>query len=85
MSSDITSTVQRLAATTGASSTDILDAVAALNARDALLPEPWTEETIVRALPTIVAMAARGATSVRAVAAGARAAAALRPDEEPTT
>lgn len=86
MSDDLTSLVQRLAATTGASTNDILNAVATLNEDNAALPEPWSEETITRALPSLVEMAARGRTSVRAVAAGVRAMAVqVRPDEEPAT
>ena len=73
MSEDLTAVVQRLPATTGASSSDILAAASALSEDNEALPEPWSEETIARALPTIVEMAASGGTSVRAVAAGARA------------
>jgi cobalamin biosynthesis protein CbiD len=86
MSEDLMTVVQRLAATTGASSSDVLDGVSALTTSDPLLPEPWSEEAIVRALPAIVEMAAQGCTSVRAVAASVRAMTAqARPDEEPTT
>lgn len=77
--------VQRLATTTGASARDILDAVSALKSHDDLLPKPWSEETIARALPTIVEMAARSGTSVRAVATSTRAVAAYgRPDRGST-
>lgn len=85
MSEDLTSAAQRLAATTGFSSNDIVAAMSALKASDALLPEPWSEESMARALPRIVEMATRSGFSLRTVAANVRAASAqVRPDEEPT-
>ncbi|WP_435643894.1 DUF6221 family protein [Streptomyces sp. H49] len=48
---ELANLVRRLTATTAASSSDILDAISALKSHDVLLPEPWSEETIARALP----------------------------------
>jgi len=81
----LTREVQRLATTTGFAQHDLLRAVEALRLDDAQ-SQPWPDEAIERALPTITHAATLGRTSLRAAAMAVRASAGpVRPGEEPTT